>query len=76
MMGNMKPKVLGQYFQLETRGNMSWNDVLYVLGLKKNLVSTSSLEDKGYKVAFFEGQVFIWKRGSSIDSAKVIGVRE
>ena len=34
-------------------------DVLYVLDLKKNLVSISAMEDKGFKVAFIDGKVRI-----------------
>lgn len=30
--------------------------------LKKNLVSISMMEDKGFKVAFIDGKVCIWKR--------------
>jgi hypothetical protein len=30
-------------------------DVLYVLGLKKNLLSISSLDKKGYRVSFIDG---------------------
>ena len=36
-------------------------DVLYVRDFKKNLVSISAMEDKGYKVAFSNGKVHIWK---------------
>jgi len=37
-------------------------EVLYVPDLKKNLVSISAMEDKGYKVAFIDGKVRVWKR--------------
>ena len=37
-------------------------DVLYVPYLKKNLVSISPMEDKGFKVAFIDGKVCVWKR--------------
>ena len=52
------------------------SDVLYVPGIKRNLVSISSLKDKGYKVAFSDGKVLAWHKNSSMDAAKVIGVRE
>ena len=51
-------------------------DVLYVPGLKKNLLSISGLEKKGFKVAFVDGQVLLWPRGKTIDDAIVIGVEE
>ena len=37
-------------------------DVLYVPDLKKNLVSISAMEDKGFKVVFIDGKVRVWKR--------------
>jgi hypothetical protein len=63
-------------FQLESRNSLHMNDVLFVPGLRKNLLSISALEDKGYRVAFVDGQVFIWPKDSNIDATKVIGVRE
>ena len=51
-------------------------DVLYVPGLKKNLLSISGLEKKGFRVAFVDGQVLIWPRGKTINDAIVIGVEE
>ena len=37
-------------------------DLLYILDLKKNLVSISVMEDKGFKVELIDGKVHIWKR--------------
>ena len=34
-------------------------EVLYVPGLKKNLLSISALDKKGFRVAFIDGQVLI-----------------
>ena len=44
--------------------------------MKRNLVSISALEDKGYKVAFSDGKVLAWHKNSSMDTTKVIGMRE
>jgi hypothetical protein len=44
--------------------------------MKRNLVSISSLEDKGYKVTFSEGRVLAWHKDSHINFVRVIGVRE
>jgi hypothetical protein len=63
-------------FQLESRKPLRMSDVLYVPGLKKNLLSISAMEDRGYAVAFVDGQVLAWTRGSSFDSAEVIGARD
>lgn len=44
-------------------GNMiHLQEVLYVLDLKKNLASFLAMEDKGYKVAFIDGKVRVWKK--------------
>ena len=40
-------------------------DVLYVPNLKKNLVSISAMEDKGFNVAFTNGKVLMWKKPST-----------
>ena len=56
-------------------------DVLYVPDLKKNLVSISTMEDKGFKVAFIDGKVCIWKRnfkevftlGFKVDTLSQVG---
>ena len=37
-------------------------DVLYVPGLKKNLVSISAMEYKGFNVAFIDRKVRMWKK--------------
>jgi len=62
-------------FQLETGDHLHMSNVLYVPRLKKNLLSISALEDKGYRVAFVDGKVLTWPKESSIDSAGVMGIR-
>jgi hypothetical protein len=62
-------------FQRESLPPMILTEVLYVLGLKKNLVSVSTIEEKGYEVLFRDGKVLFFPRGSSITSAKVISTR-
>jgi hypothetical protein len=62
-------------FWRESLPPMTLTEVLYVLGLKKKLVSVSTIEEKGYEVLFHDGQVLLLPRGSSITSAKVIGTR-
>jgi hypothetical protein len=63
-------------FQLDSDIPLQLSEVLYVPGMKRNLVSVSALEDKGYKVTFSEGKVLAWHKNSHMDSARVIGVRE
>ena len=55
---------------------MKMKEVLYVLGLKKNLLSISGLDEKGYRVSIIYGQVPMWPRGKTFDDVVVIGVQE
>jgi hypothetical protein len=55
---------------------MKMKEVLYVPGLKKNLLSISTLDEKGYRVAFVDGQVLMWSRGNTFDDVVVIGFQE
>ena len=51
---------------------MKMKDVLFVPGLKKNLLSISALDAKGIRVAFVDGQVLMWIKGKTIDDTIVI----
>ena len=42
---------------------MEMKEVLTVLGLKKNLLSISELDKKGYRFAFIDGKVLMWTKG-------------
>jgi hypothetical protein len=64
------------FYRLDSRKPMKMKDVLYVLGLKKNLLFISALDEKGFRVAFIDGEVLMWQRGKSIVDAMVIGVQE
>ena len=55
--------------------SMKMKDVLFVPGLKKNILSISALDAKGMGVALVDGQVLMWSRGNIIDDAIVIGRR-
>jgi hypothetical protein len=61
-------------FRRESLPPMTLTEVLYVPGLKKNLVSVSTIEEKGYEIFFRDEQV-LFPKGSSITSTKVIGTR-
>eukprot|EP00253_Pinus_taeda_P036297 PITA_36297 len=61
---NMKYLVKGVgnvSLKLNQGNTIHLQDVLYVLDLKKNLMSISAMEDKGYKLAFSDGKVRAWK---------------
>jgi hypothetical protein len=63
-------------YKLDSGTPMKMEDVLYVPGLTKNLLSISSLEKKGFKVAFIDGEVLMWAKGKTIEEAIVIGKEE
>lgn len=46
-------------FQLECGIVLHLEEVLYVPGLKKNLISVAVLESKGYRVLFMDGKAFL-----------------
>jgi hypothetical protein len=55
--------------QLDSDIPLQLSEVLYVPGMKRNLVSISALEDKGYKVTFSEGKVLAWHNDSHMNYA-------
>jgi hypothetical protein len=63
-------------FFRETMPPISLRDVLYVLGLKKNLISVSILQDRDLEVSFRGTEVLIHPKGSTLTSGKVIRVRD
>ena len=50
-------------FERESGKPLSFADVLYVLGLSKNLISVSTLKDKGNQVKFYDHRVYIRPKG-------------
>lgn len=60
-------------FDRESGNPLQLKDVLHVPGLKKNLVSVSTLEDKGYDVIFSRGKAYFKHLESG--AMKQIGVR-
>jgi hypothetical protein len=63
-------------FRRDSMPPISFRDVLYVPGLKKNLISVSTLQDRGLEVTFRGTEVLIHPKGSSLASGQVIGVRD
>ena len=47
-------------YKLDSGKYMNMNDVLFVPGLKKNLLSISVLDAESMRVAFVDGQVLMW----------------
>ena len=60
-------------YKLNSKNSMKMKDVLYVPGVKENLLSISTLDNKGFKVAFVDGEVLMWSKGKTIDDVVVIG---
>jgi hypothetical protein len=63
-------------FMRECMQPLVFKDVLFVPELKKNLVSVSSLQDRGLEVSFKRTKVLIHPKGSNITHGRVIGMRE
>ena len=55
-------------FRRENLPPISFTDVLFVPRMKKNLISVSTLQDRGLEVTFRGTEVLIHPRVSSLDS--------
>src|SRR5713226_7731766 len=63
-------------YKLGSGKYLTMKEVLFVLGLKKNILSISALDTKGMRVAFIDGQVIMWPKGKTINDAIVIREQE
>jgi hypothetical protein len=63
-------------FHLESGGTLRVMNVLWVLELKRSVISISVIEKKGFDVEFEDGKEMINPRGYSSDKAILFGVRE
>ena len=63
-------------YKLDFGKSMKMKNVLFVPGLKNNILSISALDSKGIRVAFVDGQVLMWPKGNTIDDVVVIGEKE
>jgi hypothetical protein len=62
-------------FRLEYGGLLKVDGVLFVQGLRVNLLSVSSLEDVGYSTLFKREHVFIYREGVDPVEPQLIGDR-
>ena len=62
-------------YKLKYGKSMKMKEVLYVPGLKKNILSISYLHKKVFRVSFEDGEFLMWLKGNTIDDAIVIGVQ-
>ena len=49
-------------YKLDSGKYSKMKDVLYVPGLNMNLLSITTLDAKGIRVAFVDGQVLMWQK--------------
>jgi hypothetical protein len=63
-------------YKLDSENSITMKDVLYVPGLKKNLLSISTLDKKGYRVSFIDGEVLMWDKGETLNEAIIIRSEE
>ena len=59
-------------YKLDSEKYLKMKDALYVIGLKKKILSIYALDAKGMGVEFFDGQVLMCPKGKTIDDAIVI----
>jgi hypothetical protein len=59
--------------KLNSGNSLKMKDILYVPGLKKNLLSISALEKKGFRVSFIDGEFLLWAKGEILNEAIIIG---
>ena len=63
----------GEYsYKLEYGKYLNIKDVIYVLGLNKNILTIYELDAKEITVLFVDAQVLIWLKGKEIGDAIVI----
>jgi hypothetical protein len=55
---------------------MKIQDFLLIHGLRKNILSISSLEEKGFKISFADREFLMWTKGKSFNDEIVIGFQE
>jgi hypothetical protein len=58
---------------LEFGARLHIDEVLYVPGLKKNILLVATLEDKGYWVIFKDRKSLLWAKGSHLNTTEPIG---
>jgi hypothetical protein len=63
-------------FQLQSGNVFHIEEILYVPGYKKNLISVAVLESKGYSVAFSKGKALMWPSIESMSLAMTIEAQE
>jgi transposase InsO family protein len=63
-------------YKLVSGTSMRMKEVIYVPGLKNKLLSISTLDKKGFRASFIDGEVLMLSKGKTIEDAVVIGIEE
>jgi hypothetical protein len=63
-------------FRLESGEILRVSNVLWVLELKRSVLSVSEIEKKGHRVSFRDRQVLLVPKWCSFRSTMVLGVKE
>ena len=50
-------------YKLDSGKSMTMKEVLFIPGIKKNILSISALDVKGMRVAFVDGKFLMWIKG-------------
>ena len=59
-------------FKLQSGNVFHIDEILYVPGLKKILISVAVLESKGYSITFTRGKALMWPSNGDLSSAMTI----
>jgi hypothetical protein len=62
-------------FKLDSKKLMKIEYVLLKPRLRKNLLYISTLEGKGFRISFVDGEVIMWPKGKTFNDAIVISVQ-
>jgi hypothetical protein len=63
-------------FQMVSGVFLQIENIHYVPGLTKNLISVEVLEDKGHRVIFMDKRALLWPKDTKLSLAIVIGIKE
>ena len=63
-------------FQLDSGMIIHIEEILYVLGLKKNLLSVAILEEKEFTIVFSREKALMWPKDGNMSSTIMIGICE
>ena len=57
---------------MDSGNSMKMKDVMYVPRLKKNILSISALDKKGFRFSFVDDEVLMWTKRKIIDDELIL----